>query len=149
MQPAPYSYLDDQRVPAFDDRHPLVVFDGECVLCSRSMRLLVRLDRARRFRLTAAQGPLGQALYRHAGLPADTFQTYLVVSGGRIYGKSDAMLAIARELPWPWRAGLMLRLVPRPVRDRLYGLVAKHRYRLFGRTALCALASSEMRSRLV
>ena len=145
----PYSYRDDPAVPSFPDGQALVVFDGECVFCSRSMRVLVRLDRHRRFRLTPAQGPLGQALYRHLGLPGDDFQTYLLVQNGRIYGKSDALVAMARALPWPARAGAALRLLPRPVRDGLYGFVARHRYKLLGRTRLCGLVTPEMRERLV
>ncbi len=149
MEQGAYGYRDDPAVPTFDDSRGLVVFDGECILCSRSTRLLVRLDRKGRFRLTTAQGPLGQALYRHAGLPVDRFETFLVVIGGRIHAKSDAIVAMAGELPWPARAGTMLRLIPRTLRDALYSAVARHRYRLFGRTTLCGLVSREMRDRLV
>ncbi len=148
MQRVSYTYRDDPEVPAFDGEHPLVVFDGECVLCSRSMRLLVRLDRERRFRLTTAQGPLGQALYRHAGLPSVGFETYLAVIDGRILVRSDAIIAIARLLPWPGRAAVLLRILPRPIRDAAYLFVARRRYRLFGRTHYCAMLSPEMRDRL-
>jgi predicted DCC family thiol-disulfide oxidoreductase YuxK len=149
MQPAPYSYRHDPGVPSFDDEHALVVFDGECVLCSRSMRLLVRLDRAGRFRLTPAQGVLGQALYRYAGLPTDSFETYLVVIDGFILTKSDAIIAIAQALPWPGRAAVSLRIAPRRLRDGAYSWVARRRYGLFGRTKLCGLLNAEMQDRLL
>lgn len=147
--PTRHAYRDDPHVPPFDDRFGVVVFDGECVLCSRSMRLLVRLDRNRRFRLATAQGPIGQGLYRHCGLSADGFETYLVVIDGRVLTRSDAVIALVRALPWPWRALAASRVVPRPFRDAAYDLLARHRYRLFGRADYCALVGPEMRERLI
>ena len=149
MQSTPYSYRHDPDVPPFDDERALVVFDGDCVLCSRSMRLLARFDSRREFQLTTAQGPIGQALYRHAGLPTDHFDTYLAIIEGRILSKSDAIIAIARLLPWPGRSGMLLRILPRPLRDGAYLFVAGRRYRLFGRMRYCGLLSPDMRDRLI
>lgn len=147
--PPPYAYRDDPLVPAFDDARPLVVFDGDCVLCLRSMRLLARADRNGVFRMTAAQQPVGQGLYAHLGLPTGRFDTYLVLAGGRIHQRSDAVLAIASLLPWPWRAATLLRLVPRRLRDAAYDLVARNRYRLFGRRTACGLADPALKDRLL
>ncbi|WP_299322746.1 thiol-disulfide oxidoreductase DCC family protein [Parasphingopyxis sp.] len=144
-----YGWRTDPAVPDFDDSQPLIVFDGDCVLCSRSMRLILRFDRARRFRLTPAQGEIGQALYRHLGLPTDAFETYLLIADGRIYQRSTAVAQIARRLGWPWKAGAALAIIPRPVRDALYNLVARHRYRLFGRKAACGIADPALRDRML
>lgn len=145
-EPQAFAWRSDPRVPAFDDSRPLVVFDGDCVLCSRSMRLLARIDRGR-LRMVGAQQPLGQALYAHLGLPTDRFETYLVLTRGRIFQRSDALVAMAGELPWPWRAGKALRLVPRRWRDAGYGWVARRRYRLFGRREACGLADPRLKDR--
>jgi predicted DCC family thiol-disulfide oxidoreductase YuxK len=145
----PYDYRLDPLVPAFDDSAPLVVFDSDCVFCSRSMRLLASADRHRLFRLVSAQQPVGQALYAHLGLPTDRFDTYLALVEGRIYRRSDAVIAIARLLPWPWRAAVWLRVLPRPIRDGAYDLVARHRYRLFGRQRACGLADPILAERLL
>ncbi|MGP1352712.1 MAG: thiol-disulfide oxidoreductase DCC family protein [Parasphingopyxis sp.] len=147
--PNTHSWRGDPAVPDFDDSHPLIVFDGDCVLCSRSMRLILRLDSERRFRLTPAQGEIGQALYRHLGLPTDSFETYLLIADGRIYQRSTAIAEIARRLGWPWKAGAALRIVPRPIRDALYNLVARHRYRLFGRKAACGIADPALKERML
>ena len=146
---AAYAYRDDPRVPRFDDSRPLVVFDGDCILCSRSMRLLARADRKGQFRMTPAQQPLGQALYAHLGLPTDRFDTYLVLADGLIHQRSDALVAMARRLPWPWRAAALLRLVPRRLRDGGYDLLARNRYRLFGRKVACGLADPALTDRLL
>lgn len=149
MEPRPYAYRDDPGVPEFDDSRPLIVFDGDCVFCSRSMRLVVRADRAGHFRMTSAQQPLGQALYRYSGLPTDFVDTYLVLFRGRMHQRTDAVIAMARLLPWPWRAAKLLALLPRRLRDAGYDLVARNRYRLFGREPACGLADPALRDRLL
>ncbi|HYJ51939.1 MAG TPA: DCC1-like thiol-disulfide oxidoreductase family protein [Allosphingosinicella sp.] len=151
MKPAPtaYAYRDDPQVPAFDDSRPLVVFDGDCVFCSRSMRLVVRADGAGRFRMTPAQQPLGQAFYRHLGLPTDRFDTYLLLADGRLHQRTDALIEMARLLPWPWRAGTALRLLPRRLRDAAYDVLARNRYRLFGRAPDCCLVDAALCDRLL
>lgn len=131
------------------DRRPLVVFDSDCVFCSRSMRLLVRLDRKARFRLTSAQGPIGQALYARLGLDRDEFETNIVAANGHFYLKSDSVIVMALGLPWPWRAAAALRLVPRPLRDAAYDFVASRRYRIFGKRTACGLADPRIAERLV
>lgn len=144
-----FSWRDDPAMPVFPDDAPLVVFDGDCVLCSRSMRLLARLDRARVFRMTPAQGAIGQALYRHLGLPTDRFETYLLVADGRIHQRSDAIVEIARRLRRPWKAAVALAIIPRRLRDALYGRVARHRYRIFGRREACGLRDPALTDRLI
>lgn len=144
-----YSWRRDPAVPRFPDEHPLIVFDGVCVLCSANAQFVLRRDRERCFRLTTAQGPLGQALYRHFGLPTSTYETMLVLQDGRLLTESEAALRIAEGLGWPWRAAGVLRLVPRPLRDGLYRLVARNRYRLFGRREQCWLPATGDRDRLL
>lgn len=148
MTREPYSYRDDPAVPAFDDSHPLFVFDNVCVLCSGGVSFLMRRRRADRIRFTSAQGPLGQALYRHYGMAMD--DTYLFIVDGRATSMSDGYFAVAREMGGPWQLARIFRIVPRAVRDAVYGLVARNRYRWFGKTAeACALLTEEQRRRLV
>ncbi len=116
---------------------PLIVFDGLCVLCSANARFVLNHDRRAHFRLTTAQGPLGEALYRHYGLATGDYETMLLVDRGRLLTESDAAIAIARGLGWPWRAAAAARIVPRPLRDAVYRLVARNRYRWFGRRETC------------
>ena len=146
---AAYSWRADPDVPAFADDRPLIVFDGFCVLCSANAQFVLRHDREAAFRLTTAQGPIGEALYRHYGLASGDYETLLVLSQGRLLTHSDAAIAIGEGLGWPWRAARVLRLVPRPVRDALYRLVARNRYRLFGRRTSCWMPSDEDRARIL
>jgi predicted DCC family thiol-disulfide oxidoreductase YuxK len=132
-----FSWRSDPDVPAFEDDRPLIVFDGECVLCSANARFVLRRDRRRRFRLTTAQSPLGAALYRHFGLRADEEGTILVLRDGRLLTDSEAAIAIPAGLGWPWRAAASLKIVPRTLRDPVYRWVARNRFRWFGRRDQC------------
>jgi predicted DCC family thiol-disulfide oxidoreductase YuxK len=143
----PYSYRRDPDVPAFDDSRPLFVFDGTCALCSGGASWLMRLDRAAHIAFTTTESPVGAALYRHFG--ADRDGTYLFLVAGRAYGLSEGYFRLCEELGGPWRLLKALRLVPRPVRDGVYRLVARNRYRWFGRRGHCALLTPEQCERLL
>ena len=119
------------------EEHAIIVFDAKCVLCSANARLVLKHDRAARFRLTSMQSETGIELYRRFGLdPADP-ETLLLVESGRLRRDSDAVLAIFEGLGWPWRAASAARLVPSRLRDAAYRWVARNRYRLFGRRETC------------
>ena len=134
---------------AYDGRHPLIVFDGICVLCSSFARFVVRFDRAGKFRFATAQSPLGEALYHRYGLRTDVYETNLVIVDGIAYQRLDSLIAVLNALGWPWRAARLLRLLSRPIRDRLYGLIARNRYALFGKKANCDIPSAALRARIV
>ena len=128
---------------------PIIVFDAECVLCSANAQFVLKHDRRGHFRLAAQQSEAGSALYRRFGIdPADP-ETLIVVNGSEAARYSDAVFAIARGLGWPWRAACALRAVPRFVRDPIYRLVARNRYRLFGKRETCWMPSPEQRGRLL
>jgi len=116
---------------------PIIVFDGHCVLCSANARFVLRHDRRRRFRLAAAQSEAGAALHARFGLNREALETIVVIEDGRAITESDAVIAIAAGLGWPWRAAAAARFVPRALRDPLYRWVARNRYRWFGRRDSC------------
>lgn len=141
--------MAERREAVNQGEGPIIVFDAECVLCSANAAFVLKHDRRGHFRLAAQQGEAGTALYRQFGIdPADP-ETLIVVSGGEAARYSDAVFAIARGLGWPWRAACALRIVPRVVRDPLYRLIARNRYRLFGKRETCWMPSPEQRGRLL
>lgn len=130
-------------------REPLIVFDGVCVLCSGFARTVVRLDHAKRFCFAMAQSPLGEALYKKHGLRTDGYDTNLVIIDGVAHQRLDSFIAVMDALGWPWRAARALRLIPRPIRDAAYSLIARNRYRIFGRKESCDIPSPELRERIL
>lgn len=134
---------------SLDASHPLIVFDGVCVLCSGFVRMVVRLDRHRRFRFATAQSPFGEALFRKHGLRTDAYETNLVLIDGVAFTMLDSLVAVMSELGWPWRAVKALLLLPRPLRDWLYHRIARNRYALFGRKDSCGIPSAALRGRFL
>jgi predicted DCC family thiol-disulfide oxidoreductase YuxK len=145
-----HSYRDDERVPHFDDARPLIVFDGVCVLCHGFARFVARHDQARQFRFATAQSELGQALFRHYGLNPIDFETNLLIADGDAYGRLGAFGQIMRRLGGlrAW-VGHAVRLVPPVVGDPAYDVIARNRYRLFGRHDTCALPDASWRDRVI
>lgn len=139
----PYSYRDDPAVPEFPDDKPLIVFDGHCVLCSGWANFVIRHDRARRIRLTAAQSALGRALYVHYGLDPVELESNLLLAEGRVWLKAEGSIRMAQLLGWPWAAARVFRLLPARAADRLYAWIARNRLRWFGARTVCYVARPE------
>jgi predicted DCC family thiol-disulfide oxidoreductase YuxK len=144
---APYSYRYDPAIPPFPDDKPVFIFDGVCVLCSGGAHWLMRHDKRGLFRFAPAQSPLGQALYRHYGVAMD--ETYLLLVDGSVYGKSSGYLEMLGILGGWWRGLNLLRVIPRALRDRAYDVVARNRYRWFGKTDYCSLIPPELKAKLL
>jgi predicted DCC family thiol-disulfide oxidoreductase YuxK len=131
-----------------------VLYDGVCGLCSRLVQFLLAHDRRAVFNLASLQSATGQAVVEQAGGDAHQLTTFYVLANyrtadARLLTKSDAALFVAREVGWPWKAVRLLRIVPKTLLDRLYDVVARNRYRVFGRYEQCMIPPAEFRSRFV
>jgi predicted DCC family thiol-disulfide oxidoreductase YuxK len=139
MPGARFSYRGDPSVPAFPDDRPIVIFDGVCVFCSAFARFILRADKRRRFRLMAAQTPLGVALYKHYGLDPVNYETNILLADGQAWFKSEASIRVFELLGFPWSLASVGRLIPLSLRDCLYNIVARNRLRWFGTREACYL----------
>jgi predicted DCC family thiol-disulfide oxidoreductase YuxK len=135
----PFSYRTDPSVPAFPDDRPILLFDGECMMCSAFVQFILRTDRRRRLRLLAAQTPIGAALYRHFDLVHGDYETNILLEDGRAWLKSEGSIRIFERLGLPWSLMAVGRVLPRPVRDGIYEFIARNRLRWFGRRSSCLL----------
>jgi len=144
----PFSYRDDPSVPDFDDSKPLFIFDHVCVLCSGGVSFIMKHDKRNGTAFTSAQGGLGEALCQHFEIDWD--ESYIFIRDGQAYTKSTGYFEVARALGGIWRLGLVFQIVPRPIRDWVYDLVARNRYSWFGKTEkACALLTPDQRARLI
>ena len=135
------------EIPQFDDRKPLFIFDGVCVLCSGGASFLMKHDRRNRLNFTSAQGDPGKALYAHFGLEFD--ETYLLVEGGNAYAKSAGYLKLCAILGGWWHLLRIGGIIPEGVRDWVYAIIARNRYRWFGKADYCELLTADQRERLL
>jgi len=126
----------------------VILFDGVCVFCSRWVRFVAGRDTAARFRFTAIQSRYGERLAQTLGIDAGDPDTNAVIHGGFAYVKSDGALTVLSCLPgWGWVRVLFA--VPRFIRDGVYNLVAKNRYRIFGKYETCMVPDAGLRARVI
>ncbi len=127
----------------------IIVFDGECALCSGWVHFLLRHDRDARYCFAAMQAPKGRALLVAHGLDPDDPSSFLLLDGDRAWTDTDAIRRVVTGLGGVWRFAQVLAWIPKPLRDRIYRLVARNRYRWFGRNAACFVPSPEQRARFL
>ena len=136
----------DAMKPWPDD--DVILYDGVCVFCSRWIRFVAARDVERRFRFTAIQSGYGTRLAQAFGIDPGDPDTNAVVQGGVAYFKSDGALTVLSNLPgWGWARVLLS--VPKPLRDTVYNLVARNRYRIFGKYEECFVPDASLRARVI
>jgi predicted DCC family thiol-disulfide oxidoreductase YuxK len=128
----------------------VILYDGTCGLCSRAVRFIAGHDPAGRYRYAALGSEVAGDVLRGARLPPQLPDSVVLVEAdGTVRVESDAALAILRELRGPSRHLARLRILPRPLRDAAYRLVARTRYRIFGRRDVCELPAPWLRERFL
>lgn len=126
----------------------IILYDGVCVLCSGWMRFVLRRDRERLFRFTPIQSDYGSALAQALGIDPEDPDTNAVIWKGVAYRRSDAALRVVSLLPgWGWVRAL--HIVPGFLRDAIYRLIARTRYRVWGRHTVCDLGDRSYAERIV
>jgi predicted DCC family thiol-disulfide oxidoreductase YuxK len=127
----------------------IVLFDGVCNFCNRSVNWIIRRDSEGYFHFAPLQSNAGVALQKRYGLDPSALDTLMLVEDGRVYVKSTAALRIVRRLRSRWRALYVLIAVPRAVRDFAYDWFARRRYRWFGKREECMVPTAEVRERFL
>ena len=129
---------------------PVVLFDAACMLCTGMVRFVLAHERAPLLRFASIRSAAGLALAASHGLGPDLLeQSFVVLEQGQILLRSDAALAVARHLRAPWSGLVLLSGIPRPLRDAAYGVVARNRFRLFGRQDNCMVIAAAQRHRFI
>jgi predicted DCC family thiol-disulfide oxidoreductase YuxK len=126
----------------------VILFDGVCIFCSRWVRFVAARDTQARFRFTTIQSPYGTRLAQAVGIDASDPDTNAVIHGGVAWMKSDGALTVLSLLPgWGWTR--LLFAVPRFIRDGVYNVIAKNRYRIFGKYDTCIVPDAGLRARVI
>ena len=126
----------------------VILYDGVCIFCSRWIRFIAARDTDKRFRFTPIQSAYGARLAQASGIDPNDPDTNAVIHGGVAYLKSDAALTVLSHLPgWRWTRALFA--VPKWLRNAVYNLVAKNRYRIFGKYEQCFVPDAAMRARVM
>jgi predicted DCC family thiol-disulfide oxidoreductase YuxK len=136
------------------ESHPILLYDGVCGLCNRLVQFLLKRDKHDRLRFASLQSELAKNLLRpHGADPQDLDTVYVVKnhgqSGETLLMRSDAVLYLLGQLGGVWKLAVVGRVLPRPLRDAIYKLVAHNRYRVFGKYESCLLPEPQQRAKFL
>jgi predicted DCC family thiol-disulfide oxidoreductase YuxK len=138
-----------------DPAHPILLYDGVCGLCNRLVQFVLKRDAGAHFLFASLQSGFASRILQRHGLDPHDLDTLYVVEenerpGERLTARSDAVISVLRQLGGPWRAvSILLRALPRRLRDWGYGVIARNRYRIFGKYESCLLPQEKYQHRFL
>ncbi len=128
-----------------------ILFDGVCNLCNASINFVIDRDGHNKFVFAPLQSETGSKILQEYAIavPQGDFDSIILVKNNKVYKKSSAALEIARELNGLWPALYLFKIIPSPIRDIFYNLIAKNRYKLFGRSDSCRMPTPELQQKFL
>ena len=127
----------------------ILLFDGICNLCNRMVQFTIQRDSKGKFKFASLQSESGQALLRKFGLSAPGVDSFVLISNDRYHLRSSAALHVLKELGGIWKLFYVFIIFPKPVRDFVYNIIAKNRYKIFGKRDTCMVPTPELKNRFL
>ena len=132
----------------FHQTDPVILYDGHCLLCSRSVSVLTKIDKKIVFKFAPQQGDYFRSLIaRDPSLIKQ--ESIILIKKGIVHTRSSAVLAIFKELPFPWKIFYLGILIPKSMRDAIYVMVAKKRKKWFGQSVSCYIGDEQQKKRFL
>lgn len=135
--------------PARRPAAPVILFDGVCNLCNGAVNWLIDRDRDAHFKFASLQSDAARLALQAANAGNPLPDSIVLIDEAGVHVRSDAALRIAAQLRWPWSSLRLLAIVPRVLRDAVYDMIARHRYRWFGQRDSCRLPGPGDRDRFL
>lgn len=127
----------------------ILLFDGVCNLCNSIVQFTIERDPKGKFKFASLQSESGQALLNKFGLPTNNFDSFVFISGDKYFLKSSAGLHVLKELGGFWKLFYVFIIFPRPLRDFVYNIMAKTRYKIFGKRDTCMIPTPKLKQRFL
>jgi predicted DCC family thiol-disulfide oxidoreductase YuxK len=127
----------------------IILFDGICNFCNFWVNFIIDRDKKNIFRFAALQSERGQELLDRFQMDSKSLDTFVLIEDKKVYTKSTAALKISRKLIGIWRSFYFLILIPKPIRDFIYTLIAKNRYKFFGKRSTCRIPTEEEKEKFL
>jgi predicted DCC family thiol-disulfide oxidoreductase YuxK len=129
--------------------NPVVLFDGVCNLCNRIVQFIIKRDKKKQFLFASLQGKTGQEVLKKFNLPANDFNSFIVLEGNKIYTRSTAALRMLRKLGGGWNLFYGFIILPRFLRDAVYNQIARNRYKWYGKRNECMVPTPDLKERFL
>lgn len=130
-------------------KHPIILFDGICNLCNNSVQYVIKHDPNSVFRFASIQSDPGQNLLKQFNLQANNLNSFILIMGNKVYTRSTAALTVAKKLTGPIKLLYGFMIIPPFIRNVIYDLIAKNRYRWFGKKDSCMIPTTTLQWRFL
>jgi len=130
-------------------QQPVILFDGICNFCNGTVNFIIDKDKKKKFKFAALQSEAGQKVLNKFNLNVTDFDTIILTEGSKYYEKSTAALRIAKRLGGIWKLFYVFIIIPTFIRNFFYDIIAKNRYKWFGKRDSCRIPKSEERERFL
>jgi len=127
----------------------IILFDGVCNFCDASVNFIIDRDKKNVFKFAALQSEKGQEILDYFKLPKDDFDSFVFIENDKVFKKSSAALRIANKLGGLWKIFYPFIIIPKFIRDFFYNLIAKNRYKLFGKKDACRIPTPELKQKFL
>ena len=127
----------------------VVLFDGVCNLCNGFVQFIIRRDPEEKFKFASLQSEVGRSLLKQFKIDPDLLHSIVAIDNDGAFQRSDAVLRIAHHLGGGWKILKAFNILPKLFRDACYNLIAKNRYRIFGKKDSCMIPTPQLKERFV
>ena len=131
-----------------DDNY-IIIFDGVCNFCNYWVNFIIDHDKSKKFRFTAFQSEIGLQLLDKFNLPKEEYDSFILISNGRFYKKSSAAFIVAKNLNNMTKFLAVFQILPVSLTDFIYDVIAKNRYKIFGKRDVCRIPTQEEKARFL
>lgn len=128
-----------------EENHPVILFDGVCNLCSASVQYVIKHDPEKIFRFASLQSSFGKKVLSKYNLPSNNYNSFILYADNKIYTRSAAALLVAKKLKGFIKLLYAFIIIPKFIRDAVYNIIAKNRYKWFGKKNECWLPTNELK----
>ena len=126
----------------------IILFDGQCIFCDHSVQFILKRDVDEVFQFASLQSDIGQQLLKQYNVDS-SIDSIVVIYMNKLYTQSDAAIVIAQQFKGLWKLLTVVKFIPKWLRDKMYVVIAKNRYRLFGEMDTCRIPTEEERRRFL
>ena len=125
----------------------IIIFDGECLFCNKSINFIIKRDKKEKFIFTTFQSEYADVLFQKYKIFNKTPDTVIVIKNDICYIKSDAVFEILKELSFSWSLCRIFKILPKKARDYIYDKISQNRYRFYGKKDICMTPTTQLRKR--
>ena len=129
--------------------YQIILFDGVCNFCNSSINFIIDHDPEKRFKFAPLQSDIGQEILRKFNKNTKDFDSVILLKDNQLYEKSEAALEITKHLSGAWKYLSVFKVLPTFFLDFFYTIIAKNRYRIFGKTESCRMPTAELKERFL